>query len=151
MNIYLLLYFFLLWILVTVYIGTEHFPIDRHPCDGILCVHLFCSPGEVLFIPEGECCPICVPSEQACASLECERQEKKCKVFFQHVECVSTEPRSASAQATNPCAVAHCIAGTVCEEIGGKAVCVPQFPTQECSFPMQCEPGTVCRVIGGNF
>ncbi len=109
----------------------------------------FCSPGEVLFIPKGQCCQICVPFEQACASLECERAEMKCEMFLQHAQCVS---ESAGVQkATNPCAFTLCQVGTICEVIGGEAVCTPQFPTQECTFPMQCEPGTECRVIGGEF
>ena len=78
--------------------------------------------------------------------LACEREGKVCEAFLEHAQCVS----SASAQITNPCTVTRCEAGTVCEVIGGQAVCIPQFPTQECTFPMQCESGTECRVIGGD-
>lgn len=117
------------------------FPRDR--CIGVFCVPTFCSPGEVRFTPKGQCCEICVPFSTACDSLECERQGMECELFLELVaRCVPS-----SEETTSPCAAAGCAVGTVCEDIGGQAVCIP---TQECSFPMQCEPGTVCRVIGGD-
>ena len=52
------MYFLLLAVAIAVVHGSEALSVD---CATVSCLLPTCAEGEISVVPEGECCPICVP------------------------------------------------------------------------------------------
>ena len=121
--------------------------ISLDPCapngTHILCVHVFCEGDLVEVVPEGECCPRCVPRDELCRQANCNLGQT-CEIILYQAQCVPAES----------CAAVQCPSGTACEVNNGKAVCKPDPSHFLCDiqgpFGPPCKPGERCSVVGGD-
>ena len=118
---------------------------DFSRCAAVSCLRPVCGAGEKLEVPEGECCPICVPdcSAVSCLRPVCKAGEKlevpqgeccpicvnECEILGQTFSnCASPCPRTC--KNPNPICIALCVQGCMCPsgEVIGTAAgrCVPQ-------------------------
>ena len=124
-------------------------PYDK--CGLILCARVFCE-GElagdtdlVEVIPEGECCPRCVPRDELCRQVNCNLGQT-CEIILNQAQCVPAES----------CAAVQCPSGTACEVINGKAICKSSSEPSDFLCHVQgpfgppCKPGERCSVVGGD-
>ena len=129
-------------------------------CSHISCLRPVCEEGEELFVPPGQCCPLCITSEGApdCSAIFCPAQacEEGEKAIIPPGQCCPVcVPKGAP-----DCSAIFCLA-QACEE-GEKAVippgqccpeCVPDKPPVDCStilclLPV-CEEGEMLIDIPG--
>ena len=113
------MYFLLLIVAIAVVHSGEALRVD---CAAVSCLLPTCAEGEISEVPEGECCPICVPDTSEC--------KIRGQVFS---NCASPCPRTC--ESPHPICIALCVKGCKCPT--GQVV---DTINKRCVRPEKCPP-----------